>query len=96
VSGALVTPVTPDGTSNTRAQGEQGEPYARKGVTRGDGVTGGLLPVRCPMCVDGARVSAVDGKALTCPWCGGRCELPFHWGREVWQRVKTRQGRGAE
>ena len=39
VSGPLVTPVTRGGTSNTRAQGELSSPYARKGVTGGDGVT---------------------------------------------------------
>ncbi len=41
MSTPLVTPVTPGGTSNTRAKSEPAEPYARKGVTRGDGVTSG-------------------------------------------------------
>jgi len=39
VSGELVTPVTPGGTSTTRAKNSNAVPYARKGVTTGDGVT---------------------------------------------------------
>lgn len=36
---ALVTPVTPGVFITARAKGEQGEPYARKGVTRRNRVT---------------------------------------------------------